>query len=249
MVLKKRWAKIFGIVLLVALAVVGVSVTGAALAKDRAAQSTATYDAPLPTEKPLSPVALWIGDSYTEGTGANGFGNSYASIVSRKLGYIPFADAQGGTGYVADGKNNTKTNVPVPDRLDKVRVRPNLVVLDVGRNDGAADFTKTVKPAAQTYINEVRAKWPEAKIVFLVPYYIQTLGPFRTFQSFYAEEAQRVGAYVVDPVGEGWFKGQEMPPLIYTDGIHPSQKGHAFIASKMLARFDELGLRGSSSSD
>ncbi|MFC8038910.1 SGNH/GDSL hydrolase family protein [Paenarthrobacter sp. NPDC057355] len=230
------------IILVAILALASVGMVGLAVAKTESAKSTAVFTPPPNTEIPPIPMALWVGDSYTEGTGVREAGQAYPSVTSRSLGYMPIIDAQGGTGFVNDGKKNVATNVPMADRLQKTSATPKLVVIDGGRNDGVADFNTVVKPAVTSYLDAVKAKWPDATIVLIVPYYIEGKGVFRAFTNFYAEEAKRIGALVIDPMAEGWFNGMNTAPLIYTDKIHPNEAGHKLLAEKFTARLKELGV-------
>jgi lysophospholipase L1-like esterase len=43
--------------------------------------------------------------------------------------------------------------------------------------------------------------------------------------------ARSVGAAFVDPIGAGWFVGR--PDLIGSDGVHPTDAGHAYMAAKI----------------
>lgn len=188
------------------------------------------------------PYAVWVGDSFTEGTGAAETAASYPVLVSRRLGWYPVIDAQGGTGFVADGKTNSPNNVAVPQRLATIHVVPKVVIVDAGRNDGAADFATQITPAVTSYLDAVKVKWPEAKIVLIVPYFLNSPVPVLDFQNLYTEEAARTDAVLVDPMSEGWFNIDKRNELIYQDGVHPSPQGHAYIADKLIDRFKSRGL-------
>lgn len=239
---RQRLLKVIGLVLFAVLAVVAVGVSAAAINKGEASRSDVKYTATPAPQKPGLPTALWVGDSYTEGTGAGDPSRGYSAVVSRNLGYVPASDAQGGTGFVNDGKKNVATNVTLAERLGKFSISPKLIVVDAGRNDGIADFPTVVAPAITSYLDTVKAKWPEAKIVLVVPYYIEGKGRFRAFMNFYAEEAARIGAVVVDPMEEGWLDGQDTAALTFTDGIHPNLPGHKLLAERFTARLQELGM-------
>jgi acyl-CoA thioesterase-1 len=194
------------------------------------------------TEGGQLPYALWVGDSFTEGTGAADSASSYPMLVSRRLGWYPVIDAQGGTGFVADGKVNFPANVAVPQRLATIQVVPKVVVIDAGRNDGAADFATQITPAVTSYLDAIRARWPEAKIVLIVPYFLHSTESVLEFKNLYAHEAARMSAVLIDPFSEGWFDGENRADLTYTDGVHPNAKGHAYIAGRLIERLDSLGL-------
>jgi len=44
-------------------------------------------------------------------------------------------------------------------------------------------------------------------------------------------QAVAVGAVFIDPLVEGWFVGR--PDLIGSDGVHPNDAGHAYLAAKI----------------
>ena len=44
-------------------------------------------------------------------------------------------------------------------------------------------------------------------------------------------EAGSKGAIFVDPIAEGWFR--DNPDLIGSDGVHPTDAGHAYMADKI----------------
>lgn len=189
------------------------------------------------------PYAVWIGDSFTEGTGAADAESSYAMLVSARLGWYPVIDAEGATGFVADGKTHAPDNDAVPQRLANIHIVPKVVIVDAGRNDGAADFATQVTPAVTGYLNAIRARWPGAKIVLIVPYFLHSDGPVLEFKKLYAVEAARTGAVLVDPLSEGWFNTVDKTDLTHTDGIHPNAEGHTYIAAKLTERLGSLGVR------
>src|SRR3954463_1289743 len=70
---------------------------------------------PTSTTRPI--VSLWIGDSYTEGTGAQTPDYGYPELASSSLGWVCYLDAQGGTGFINDGHINSKQYEPLSRRL------------------------------------------------------------------------------------------------------------------------------------
>ena len=46
-----------------------------------------------------------------------------------------------------------------------------------------------------------------------------------------------IGAVFVDPLAEGWFSGASHR-LIGSDGLHPTDAGHRFIAKHVLAALE-----------
>lgn len=227
----------------VVLAVIAVAFSVFALNNDNgAAQEGGTFVATPAPSYADRPFALWVGDSFTEGTGAGGPSRGYPAIVSAAMGWYPIIDAQGGTGFVADGKKNVVTYVPVAERLMRTTVTPQIVVVDAGRNDGGYDFRSQTAPAVRSYLDDVRSRWPNAQIVLIVPYFVSSTNPFANFMTLFEEEATRINAVVIDPLTDGWVTPQTTGRMIYRDGIHPDAGGHDFIARNLIERFKRLGV-------
>ena len=243
----RRLRKLGNIGLIVLALLTGLAVFYAVSQDSSARQqaSEAVAKAPAPTPAPTKPprtVALWVGDSFTEGTGAEGSNYAYPHLTSVKMGWVEAMDAQGGTGFINDGKKNVPSNKPVPERFGRFTGTPNYVIIDAGRNDGGADFNTQTAPAVRAYLDKVKAKWPEAKIVLIVPSFITSSNPFKNFMDLYAEEAARVGAVVIDPLAEGWINREAMAEMVYKDGIHPNKAGHVYIAEHLAERLKALGI-------
>ena len=234
-----------GLVVLALLAGLAVFVAVSQDSSARQQASEAVANAPAPTPAPTKPprtVALWVGDSFTMGVGAEGSGYSYPYLASVGMGWTEAIDAQSGSGFVADGKNNAPNNVPIPARLGDFTGKPQYVIVDGGRNDWNRDFETETAPAVRAYLDGVRAKWPEAKIVLLVPFNVRSTEASSDFVQLFAEEAERLGALVVDPVSEGWINKDAMASMIYSDDVHPNKAGHKYIAEHLVERFKALGL-------
>jgi lysophospholipase L1-like esterase len=240
---KKNAKKLWTVVGLVLLAAASVSVVAAALTSipDKTAEAASFTPAPIPTKAPKT-VALWVGDSFTLGVGATDPGYSYAVQTSIAMGWTEAIDAQSGTGFVADGKNNAKENVPVPARLERFTGNPQYVIVDAGRNDWNQDFKQATAPAVKGYLDAVKAKWPAAKLILIVPFNVASTKATPDFVNLFAEESQRLGATVVNPIAEGWLNKDTMADKIYSDNVHPNRAGHKYIAEHLAESFKALGI-------
>lgn len=201
-----------------------------------------TTFAPSPeSEQPTVRAVLWVGDSFTVGTGSETPSKSYARIVSRELGLLPRVDAQGGSGFLADGKKAVISNVPVPERLDlnKQVFTPDLVIIDAGRNDGLATEAE-VRDVSNQYLDDVREAWPSAHLVLIVPFVLGAEKPDALFADIYEQRASDLGATVINPVKEGWVGPKNLDSWIYKDGIHPNVEGHQYIADQLVERLQKV---------
>jgi lysophospholipase L1-like esterase len=195
-------------------------------------------------------TALWLGDSYTAGTGATTPAASEACLTSDALGWECLRDAEGGTGYLADGHKNSAAYQPAPARLAATKARfpnPGIVLVDLGRNEGLTPWAQ-VKPVATKYLNDVRATWPNARLVLIVPYYLASTGPISQFAELYRAQAGKLHATVVDPIADGWIDAASAK-LTISDHVHPNPAGHEYIAKHLAAelRRDGLPVRRSAS--
>lgn len=189
------------------------------------------------------PVSLWIGDSYTAGTGADNPGESEAALAAAGMGWIFNSDAQGGTGFISNGHTNSAAFTPLSGRLSGTVADDlaDVVVIDAGRNDPAS--VRTVD-AARRYLARVRAAWPHAKVVLIAPYFL-ALGtePNPPVTTFYRTQAKRRDTYLIDPVAEGWV-GPQVSSLTISDGVHPNPAGHRYIANHLVRDLKALGVKG-----
>ncbi len=192
-----------------------------------------------------NPAALWVGDSFTEGYGArNPRMNGYACPVSQAMGWTCNLDAQGGTGYINNGRRNVETYGPFKDRLQSVRRRylADVIIVDGGRNDRirpAAD----VATAARKYLTAVRELWPRAEIVVIAPYFLRDndVAFSRELVTGLEPTLAEIDAHLIDPVAEGWIPAANAPQLLF-DEVHPNDAGYRYIAKHLIADLRRLGL-------
>jgi lysophospholipase L1-like esterase len=181
-------------------------------------------------------VSLWLGDSYTVGTGARSPDESEACLTAKALGWACERDAQGGTGFVADGHFGSKTYRPLGGRLEATIAKydPDVVVIDAGRNDWSIP-RDDVKAAIRSYFQRVDQAWPDTVTVVVAPY---ILGPgdgtphgASWIGAYEKTLAGKYGWTFIDPVAAGW--PAHTAKLTISDGVHPSPEGHAFIAEHL----------------
>jgi len=194
---QRRW-ETAGVVLL---AVVTLVATSLALLRSSAL--------PTPSIAKPSPVAVFIGDSYTAPAGIV----MWTTLVAAKKGWLEVNLGRGGTGYGSYGQ-------VIPDA---VKAKPDLVMVAGGRNDGSVDSL-----AIRTFYQDLRAQLPNAKIYAMSPLWDSTAAPaFIALQGHEVEAAVKaVGGTFLD-VGQP-FQGR--PELITNDHVHPNATGHQVLA-------------------
>lgn len=195
---------------------------------------------PEPTSTYLGPVGVEqisvIGDSYTSGTRMGGRGDMGWPVLTekqlRKQGVqsnVKVA-AEGGSGYVARGEHG----LTFADEIPKVVApKDDLVVVLGSSNDGRNIPLDVLRPAVQSTLAEVRASAPEAKLLVVGPFYTAADAPpeLLAVRDVVRDQAVGLGAQFVDPIGEGWFV--DRPELISSDGAHPTDEGHVYLAEKL----------------
>lgn len=201
------------------------------------------------------PAALFVGDSYTAGAGASSSAGAWSCLAAVELDWICNRDAEGGTGFINDGRANQPDFAPLPDRLAATASRflADVVVVDSGRNDMSTPATEVVSAIAD-YVASVRQYWPDATLVLVVPSFLsQDAGPADPWHSTVAAGMQSLvvqyGGLLIDPVAEQWTSGTDGQQLLDADGVHPNDAGHALLAERFVADVRTAGLADPSLSD
>jgi lysophospholipase L1-like esterase len=185
--------------------------------------------------RPVTDVALWVGDSFTAGERALGPASmTYPYLVSARLGWSCHVDAQNGTGFVNDGYAASPDCAPLLHRLpdDVRRYAADIVIVDAGRNDAEAS-TSALRQAVVEYLEALRAAYPTARLVLLAPSLFDRVQPpdYRRVAAVLRVAAPTYRAVVVDPAETGAFQeaGHDRS-LVCDDGFHPSAAGQSFYA-------------------
>lgn len=182
----------------------------------------------------LNHVAV-VSDSYTTGTKEGGLGpRSWTAEAWRTLsraGIRVSADvaAEGRAGYVVRGDHGSV----FADLTDRV-VHPDdeVVVFFGSRNDQGVDLDQYAE-ATRTTLAAARRMAPTAKLLVIGPPWPTADVPdtVTKLRDILYSQANAIGAGWVDPLAERWFVGQ--PELIGSDGVHPTDAGHAYLADKI----------------
>jgi lysophospholipase L1-like esterase len=192
------------------------------------------------------PTLLLIGDSFAGGTGDPSF-PTYPNLVARKEGWNLGLDAQGGTGFFHRVDNATPPGVPFMERLDRdaaiYRYRVDYVLIDGGRSD-LFDPPEPVLAAADEYIKKVRSIWQNAKIIIVLPSYVtrDVASNYPVLAQGLRGTAESVGAQVIDPVAQRWYRGGDVKRLLWKDGVNLSGEGNAYYSDKVIENLTRMGV-------
>lgn len=191
--------------------------------------STSTAAPPstgVPHERPLVSV---IGDSYTLGSSMGGTrDHGWAAIVFEDLSADVAVEARDGSGYVS----GVEHGVAFGQLVESISPESDVVIVFGSGNDMSCTPDE-VEAAALSLLGEVRMIAPLAKVVMVGTPWPTADFPdnVRAIRDRLYRVAGDVGVTFVDPLAERWFWDE--PGLIGTDGVHPTDAGHAYMAAQL----------------
>lgn len=179
-----------------------------------------------------APVKVaFLGDSFTQGTGADNRFDRWSTLVSNDRGWLELNYGFGGTNYATKG--NLQGGQAYADRLtDLILSAPDVVVvssagnnLDLGQEEG---IVKTFR--------ELREGLPRAQIIATSPYYSAGERPAE-FDDF-GEDIKRA----VESV-DGQYVAVGLPledrfETISADNFHPNEIGYRALAAAIGPKLD-----------
>jgi lysophospholipase L1-like esterase len=176
-----------------------------------------------------------IGDSYTTGSDEGGQGpqswTSRAWLLLASQGARVDADvaAEGGAGYGIRGNQGNLFEDLTVRAVDRDDV---LVVFFGSRNDQPVDMQLYPVLVGETFQIAHRVA-PKARFLVIGPPWptADPPGELLALRDTLRAQAKAVGAVFIDPLAEGWFVGH--PELIGSDGVHPTDAGHVYMAEKI----------------
>ncbi|SDS35855.1 SGNH/GDSL hydrolase family protein [Agrococcus carbonis] len=181
------------------------------------------------------PVAVFIGDSYTVGSGTSLEGTGFPAMLGELRGWEVVNLGISGTGYAMSrdaawcppGGCVAYAGV-IPDAVGH---DPDIVVVSGGRNDLAAGSPEQLAPAVVDFFTRLRAALPEARIVVTSPLWDAPSPPQSLIDLgvIVEREANRIGAVYLD-LGQPL---ENRPELIAPDGLHPNEEGLRLIAERI----------------
>lgn len=187
------------------------------------------------------PTALVISDSYTSGDGLAE--TSYACAAATRMGWLCKLAAEPGTGYISGGTANrfpidqgTGESTAFGERIPILAgmYRPDIVILDGGRNDTFVPPDDRFAVTAST-IWQAHQTWPAARIVYVVPRFLarpdDDLGVGDDIADRLKEASGVKDLVVVDPIAG--LKDSDTGRMISADGTNPNLDGERSLAAAL----------------
>jgi lysophospholipase L1-like esterase len=199
-----------------------------------------------PVQAPVGPRAIFLGDSYTEGSAGSCYGG-YVIYAGIAAGLDAWPSGVGGTGILnngggADGKKKFRERVST----DVVPFNPDVVVIAGGINDLMyAEDKQTLSEYRTEYdllIEEIKNGLPAAKIVVLGPFFPQT--PSTSSYSSSLTKIRDVNqaaaqASEVPFIDVFYFTDANKSKYISDDNVHPNDAGHEYLGKRLGAELVE----------
>jgi lysophospholipase L1-like esterase len=191
---------------------------------------------PVPT--PKGPRAIFLGDSYTEGSEGSCSGG-YVIYAGIAAGLDAWPSEVGGTGIVSNA-SGLDGKVKFRDRVstDVIPFNPDVVVIAGGINDRAlAANSQTLLEYRAEYdllLEEIKTGLPAAKIVVLGPFSPQTPSSYdpglTTIRDDNQAAAQAAGVPFIDVF---YFTDANKSKYISDDTVHSNAAGHEYLGKKL----------------
>jgi len=180
---------------------------------------------------------MFVGDSFTVGSGPVPSWHAYASQAARLLGWQPVVAGAGGTGYLNEGRVSRTFEESFEEEL-AWRPPPDVLVISGGHNDCRWSSSK-VRRAAGGLVRQVRATWPLARLVMVGPIWLGPI-PAKAYRvrDALAETAESAAVPFLDPMRERW------PDMALPDGVHPTHAGHVRLGQWLAAELSRLSHQG-----
>lgn len=183
---------------------------------------------------PVRPRAVFLGDSHTEGTGADAAFSGWAAQAGQALGWDTWVSGRGGTGYVNPGP----PKVTLGDRLERdvLSVNPDIVVVAAGANDSRYSVDEATAARlgteARAVYARIRKTLPKAKLIVVGPFWraSEPDAVVRGVDDTIRAAAQAEGATFIDALD--WTQGHS--EYMWTDGAHFNQEGHDHLAGEFV---------------
>ncbi|MFZ3485568.1 SGNH/GDSL hydrolase family protein [Sphingomonas sp. 3-13AW] len=177
-------------------------------------------------------LIAFLGDSYSQGTGAPSVARSWAAAAAGQLQMDAWSDGVGGAGWNSAGANAPVARVA--KGIAALTRAPDIVVTALGYNDGGADAAglANLRMRYDATVAAIRAAWPEASLVTLGPWTplgaTPALGSIRAALMQAAAAGRSPFVDVENLVGVG-NRG------IYTgaDNVHPTGAGHLYLGRRI----------------
>lgn len=201
------------------------------------------------TIRPIGPRVVWVGDSFSEGSGGNWWWDSWAVRAGQLLGWNVYPSAVGSTGYLSTGGGGGK--VKYRDRIaaDVTPLAPEIAVVAGGFNDAGVFTATQLGTEAGLLFDTIKSGTPSATLILCGPNWpigVTANGTQTQMRDALQTAAVGKADYFVDPIaypsGTSWLTGTgrvgattgngNADYYTSTDGTHPTQEGHDYLARR-----------------
>lgn len=184
-----------------------------------------------------APVALVVGDSYSEGYGATDpKSEGYVPLIAAATGWEMNVLTTSGGGYTKPGVNNNGPFGRLLRDADLAGLSPDVIIIQGGINEpgtDAATMIAAVTDAAQI----VRADLPTVPLVIVGLLQPTGAGPD------YAQRARNAMQTATDAIDNALFiETDSLTYEVIGDRIHPNTAGYSAIAETILTQMRAAGL-------
>ena len=188
--------------------------------------------------KNYNPLIMYLGDSITEGIRTLGMDekgpgcsvlHAYSWLSAKQLNAHPYIAGYGGTGLYNHGSFNT-TDYAVDwmtQGVPEKELYPNLIVVNVGTNDGAIDDLK-FSSLYTKLLDKLLIKYPGVTIACMIPFN-------QTRRKVIIDTVVDIPNCVVIDT-QYW-------NISTTDGTHPDANGSLIAAARLASELDKLSWR------
>lgn len=161
---------------------------------------------------------------------------TWADIVLRGLDrtnyFVPYeVHGEGGAGYVQTGA----VKLAFAGLAQSIPADAAIVVVFGSRNGGGGYSPDSISKAATDLYAQINKRAPGAKLLVIGPPRVDENVPnnILTIRDRLKIAATKAGATFVDPIADEWFFGADAA-LIGSDGVHPTDAGHQYMAERIL---------------
>jgi lysophospholipase L1-like esterase len=196
-----------------------------AVATQRLAAASVTPEA---SAAPEVPSVSFVGDSWTEGIGAEGL-RGFAVRTAEQLDWDSRVLGVGGSGYSVAGRGST-----FGQRIDPALAGDPDVVVVQGSLNEQRSTVEALRPAATETLARLHAEAdPDTQIVVLGASYTPGTPPevIDWINDAVSDAAAEASVLYVDVAAENWT--DPVDPAVWADPNHPNDLGHQLIADRL----------------
>lgn len=185
-----------------------------------------------PASRDRRRLMAFLGDSYTQSTGAPSASRTYAAAIAEMLGFDLYADGIGSTGWLSSGGNVPAARVAT--NIGALTRAPDTIVTALGYNDNGADAAglATLQAQYDATIAALRTAWPAARLVTLGPW--TPIGPTAGLTNVRNALLARAAANGIPFIDvEGIITAANKAIYTGTDNVHPNAAGHQYLGRRI----------------